>query len=523
MPIAVACPCGAKLKAPDAAAGKRLKCPKCGAGITVPSPAEFHEQDELPPAKPKPLVEVAGDSDERPQPKSRRDRDDTTTRGSRRNRQDSATQATESRGRKKSNLPLILGIAGGVTLLLAIGAVVAVIAMNGTNAQAKATGSTPGGGPESAQNQSPAGWKEFRAEGVSLWVPESVNLSEQVQRKDEEPKAPLKSSRGWSSWQLFELDPEGNPIRNPNPKPNPFGVWYGLQKSRLDRKFVAKYPQDSPAASEAALKQIEELGFLKAEWSDASLGGLPAKQRVIKVTTPNPPHQTIIFTCRMMIRGETLYRCDVECLEADASGPLVTTFFDSFRVVEPDPVTARPDEVEEPLPQLPPVKLPGGWKMYKGEEFSLGVEEGAMLPKGPHSKLSAGPPYKSDATWYFHYAEGKGDSPDVSVLKLGLKASFIHDYRKAPATALDELTKGYAGFILLDPRGDENTLKVTRSTLGGIEARQAVRTLEKTALISRYAVRGDAVYRLQVSYPGVTDPDDPKIKPFFDSFRFEKE
>ncbi|MEJ5277537.1 MAG: DUF4352 domain-containing protein [Thermogemmata sp.] len=39
MPIVVACPsCGARLKAPDAAAGKTVKCPKCGASMVIPPP-----------------------------------------------------------------------------------------------------------------------------------------------------------------------------------------------------------------------------------------------------------------------------------------------------------------------------------------------------------------------------------------------------------------------------------------------------------------------------------------------------
>lgn len=36
MPIPTSCSCGAKLQAPDAAAGRKVKCPKCGTGIVVP-------------------------------------------------------------------------------------------------------------------------------------------------------------------------------------------------------------------------------------------------------------------------------------------------------------------------------------------------------------------------------------------------------------------------------------------------------------------------------------------------------
>lgn len=38
-PIAVACTCGAKLRVPTAAAGKKVKCPKCGEAISVPEGA----------------------------------------------------------------------------------------------------------------------------------------------------------------------------------------------------------------------------------------------------------------------------------------------------------------------------------------------------------------------------------------------------------------------------------------------------------------------------------------------------
>ena len=39
MPILVVCPaCGARLNAPDSAAGKHVRCPKAGCGTLVPVP-----------------------------------------------------------------------------------------------------------------------------------------------------------------------------------------------------------------------------------------------------------------------------------------------------------------------------------------------------------------------------------------------------------------------------------------------------------------------------------------------------
>ncbi len=43
MPIKVTCSCGKTLTAPDAAAGKRAKCPGCGQVITVPAPVQDAE------------------------------------------------------------------------------------------------------------------------------------------------------------------------------------------------------------------------------------------------------------------------------------------------------------------------------------------------------------------------------------------------------------------------------------------------------------------------------------------------
>jgi hypothetical protein len=47
MPISVTCDgCGARFKAPDAAAGKKGKCKKCGAAILVPVPAAVGAEGE---------------------------------------------------------------------------------------------------------------------------------------------------------------------------------------------------------------------------------------------------------------------------------------------------------------------------------------------------------------------------------------------------------------------------------------------------------------------------------------------
>ena len=44
--ITVECKCGARLKAPASAAGRKAKCPKCGATLTVQAPPPPPAQDE---------------------------------------------------------------------------------------------------------------------------------------------------------------------------------------------------------------------------------------------------------------------------------------------------------------------------------------------------------------------------------------------------------------------------------------------------------------------------------------------
>ena len=82
MSIAVVCShCSAKLNAPDSAAGKKVKCPKCQSVITVPEALapEFEVVEDEPqaPKKPKAVVKAAvelDDDDEPPRKKAPRSR-----------------------------------------------------------------------------------------------------------------------------------------------------------------------------------------------------------------------------------------------------------------------------------------------------------------------------------------------------------------------------------------------------------------------------------------------------------------
>lgn len=76
MPISVLCPsCDAPVNAPDSAAGKRAKCPKCQELMILPGGAE-PEADEALASKRKPRVEVEDEEDRPRKPSRRRDDDD---------------------------------------------------------------------------------------------------------------------------------------------------------------------------------------------------------------------------------------------------------------------------------------------------------------------------------------------------------------------------------------------------------------------------------------------------------------
>ncbi len=143
MPIPVSCSeCSARLNAPDAAAGKSLKCPKCGAKIVVPSPSAEEQNFDAPtPPKPKgppappptpkkaskPEVNLDDDEDfaDEPKPKAKKPSlNDDNDFGD----EELAPKKGKSKTppKKKKNPLLLIGVIGGVLFLLCAGGIVGV-------------------------------------------------------------------------------------------------------------------------------------------------------------------------------------------------------------------------------------------------------------------------------------------------------------------------------------------------------------------------------------------------------------
>ena len=124
MSIPVICPgCSAKLNAPDAAAGKKVKCPRCQSAMLVPEAlpeaAAFEVVDEPQPTK-KPIAKVKADvlldDDEADRPRKKKpalfddDEDNEDDRPRKKKKKQAADNAT-----------MVRNIIGGVLLLVLVG------------------------------------------------------------------------------------------------------------------------------------------------------------------------------------------------------------------------------------------------------------------------------------------------------------------------------------------------------------------------------------------------------------------
>lgn len=126
MPITVACPdCNAKLNAPESAAGKRVKCPKCAKILTVPDnefevvgeDEEFEVVDDAPK---KAVKRVVADDDEDDRPRRRREEDDEDDEEEDRPRKKKGKKGKKAPAKKSNTLMYVL-VGVGICILLGCG------------------------------------------------------------------------------------------------------------------------------------------------------------------------------------------------------------------------------------------------------------------------------------------------------------------------------------------------------------------------------------------------------------------
>lgn len=354
MPIAVACSCGVKLKAPDAAAGKRVKCPKCGSPVSVPVPApasDFEMVDDDPPPvaapakkkpklvddddpppttkkmptaaktqpmpkpKPKPVVvdepvdDDDEDEDEKPKKKAKARSDEDEDEGE--EEDEKPKKKGKGKGKKKkdepkSKLPLILGIGGGVVVLLAIVGIVIAVMMN--SGPGKPTGPPPPPPPPPL----PAGWSTFKGEGFSVAVPDAVGFKEQQQPPNAGGPRGQPASDGKNYSNSVPVQPG-----------QPFTV-YLVSTGPLPPEVKAEFAKSSQAGWEA-LKKTDKTLQLQNE-KTVQLSGVEGRQFTMNLGGG-------FALVRMAVKGDRGYVAMVMAQAAPAEdGPEVKPFFDTFKI-----------------------------------------------------------------------------------------------------------------------------------------------------------------------------------------------
>jgi hypothetical protein len=356
MPIPVLCPgCSVRLTAPDAAAGKNLKCPKCATLMTIPAPDaadDIEVVDEPPkpaprktsaqPVRPgpgssrqtaaaprKPVktdVVVDDDDDDRPR-KRRRDEDD----------DDEDDRPRKKKGKKKAKSggpsPVVLIAAGAAFLLLLGGGGAAIWYLTKEKPKDAAAGgsgdTTPGGG--GAKGTPPAGWVAFSPPtgGFKVYFPSAPKYT---------PKPPAQPVRSKTSVMYTGGDEDekvSGQVRVIYFPPNTDAAAKEAELERetdptrelgkkIDRGVkVLGRNKEATLAGQKATEVVVELDLTEL------LKDAPPELRKDKQGRPLPTRITIIL--RAIVSGDRVYI--VMLMSAGGRHPDERSFFDSFELI----------------------------------------------------------------------------------------------------------------------------------------------------------------------------------------------
>jgi len=307
MPILVACPgCGAKLNAPDSAAGKKVKCPKAGCGAVVPVPEplplepEFDDpQPAPPPPQRRPARAAVEEEDDRPRKKARRDDDEDE-------------DEFDSRRKRKSgglSAGLIVAITlGGLLLLGGIGYGIYALTKKSDSAGSGGGGGGRGGGDGGgggSRASVPAGWVEHK--------------SQKDKFKAYFPKEPL-------------VRPLPYDARSKLPIPRSEMVYmYG--KPTDDLFILLNVVQLQPNATQAD-RDAQLTDFTKDHRGgerSVTWAGLPAKEYTSE--KPGPDGTPRGSVGRQMVNGNTIYTAVILAGNGPPPPEVVNGFFDNFELL----------------------------------------------------------------------------------------------------------------------------------------------------------------------------------------------
>ena len=328
MPIAVVCSCGARLKAPDATAGKRVKCPKCGNPIAVPAPEFEYEEvpDDPPMARPaKPKSQLVDDDEEPPRPAKKPkaapvevneavddDEDEEEEEAPKKKKKGKRGMGkNREEEKKKRTVRLILGICGAVTALGVMAGVVVAVMSVINNDPAKAGRTTQPTVP--APPPLPPGWSRFQGEGFSVAVPDEIQFKEQ----DQGPNRPGQPPAGTKVY-LNGVQPQ------PQPNGPPIYI-YAANVGPIPPAVAAEFAK-SPQAGWEAVKKANGAGAQLQNEKVIQVAGAEGRQYTLTAGF-------VSGIVKVVVKGEKVYSWVVMSQAAPAEDdPKVKPFFDTFKI-----------------------------------------------------------------------------------------------------------------------------------------------------------------------------------------------
>lgn len=370
MSIPVVCPsCSAKLNAPDAAAGKKVKCPKtgCGAYIEVSEPMDsgFEEVEENTAPKPatKKTVKATVIASQTPEKSDRnqdlREDDDELPRSKRRKDDDKTENRPRKKKRKKSggNSPLIMsGIAaGGILIIALVGFGIYKLTAKDSKPDSAASSSSTGAGASSnPSNPNPT----LTPMGES--VSQSSSATNSHSGTNATAKAPV--PKGWVEFKSnsdgFKAFFPGKPVPSIDSKSSMYLVGDTKLKSVFSILIVQlEMPptrdNDKKMAARICLKNsLESLGAKFISMNvNTTLAELPSTEMLFEMTHSDEPPNTIpppnkpannapsevslgrgVF--RAIYNDKKVYLVGVSCETGMPSSELINAFFDNFELVK---------------------------------------------------------------------------------------------------------------------------------------------------------------------------------------------
>jgi hypothetical protein len=333
MPIPVVCQsCGVKLNAPDSAAGKRTKCPKCQAIMTIPSlpkPEPEPEADQLaftapakptppaPKAKPKPPVKNDYEEPEMVRPKKAppkkavaRDEDEEEEDG-----EDDDRPVKSKKGKKNPMTLVVIAIA---VLLFLGGAGFGVWYFFLSDDNSKPIPLKPGPAatkPEAVKGpeaQVPAGWElydrpEFRVLLPTGGTPRKSNT--------EEPKPDDFYTEGYSTVKLLSDDSAkllmiGTYVLKPEA--------LTLYETNTEKFFEEAYAKEKDYKNDKVLER-----------KDIIIDGAKAFEMLVEFDGQKPGTRLQIGIRYIVAKGR-LYQLSMMDEKVTFDNPMLKAFFESF-------------------------------------------------------------------------------------------------------------------------------------------------------------------------------------------------